>query len=472
MKQFWNSKSMLLIGTAMLLFFASCVDGFKDNDVFSSGVKNTTLNSPDSITFAPSSDGATVKISWPVVYGAGGYQLTFYKVDDPANPVAIGQKDQVVDGCSVTRDLAEDSKYKVVIKTLGDSTANNKGALNAKEATYSTLMPTTATIPAGTDLAVYFASNPVPGTTTEQVYQLETGGAYTMSANVPLGLTNVTIRGDKVNHATVKMSTGVFLSDGAGLKLKFLNFDCSGFTGTSFITFNATQNAAALSNGYVIVTAPIAIQSCKITDLASKLIWDSAKKYSLQSVVIKDCIVGMNTAASTVFIHIPGGGIIKDLSLSNSTFYNKQISSAYFIQYGNTKVATASNNAWASAGVAVNNCTFWQVDKTGQMANYSGMAYAGNYITLLRNIFVNSGSQAVVRRFSGANTNMTRTFGYNSYWFDGVFAAGEISTSYDNSSTFINTDPALKDPANGDFTVGGTAQLTNRTGDPRWLPAL
>ena len=125
---------MLLIGTAMLLFFASCVDGFKDNDIFSSGVKNTTLNSPDSITFAPSSDGATIKISWPVVYGAGGYLFTFYKVDDPANPVAVGQKDQVVDGCSVTRDLAEDSKYKVVIKTLGDSTVNNKGALNPKEA--------------------------------------------------------------------------------------------------------------------------------------------------------------------------------------------------------------------------------------------------------------------------------------------------------------------------------------------------
>jgi len=462
--------SFLLV--TIVLLVTSCVDGFKEDYLFSSGVKNTTLQSPDSIAFTPSSDGATVKISWPVVYGAGGYQLTFYRVDDPANPVVVGQKDQVIDGCSTTRDLAEDSKYKVVIKTLGDSTLNNKAAISAKEAAYSTLLPALAVIPTGTDLAQYFASNPIPSSTTELAYQLEAGGVYTMSANIPLGLTKLTIRGDKIKHSTITMSTGVLLSDGAGLKLKFLDFDCSGFTGSSLITYNPTQNAAVLSNGYVVVTSPIAIQSCKITNLATKLIWDSAKKYSLQSVIIKDCIIGMNSSlSSSILIHIPGGGIIKDLSLTNSTFYNKQVNSAYFIQYGNTKVATASNSAWASASVSVNNCTFWQVAKTGQMANYTGMAYAGNYLTIQKSIFVDCGNQQVIRRFSGQSPNMTRTYGYNSYWYNGAFVTTEVSGSYyDNSGSHITTDPALKDPANADFTVGGTTQISTKTGDPRWLP--
>lgn len=454
----------------IVLLATSCVDGFKETEVFSSGVTNTTLLSPDSIVFTPSADGSTLTISWPVVYGAGGYQVSFYKVDDPANPVVIGTENQVVDGCSTTRALLSDTKYKAVVKTLGNTTYNNKDASSATEASYSTYAAANAVIPSGTDLYQYFTAHPITASTADQIYELQAGGSYTMTGNVPTGLANVTFRGDKVTHPTVTMSTGVFLSDGAGLNFKVIDFDCSGFTGSSFITFNPTQNTSVVSNGYVIVTSPVTFQTCKITNLATKLIWDSGKKYSLQTVVIKDCIIGMNSSLSTsILIHIPGNGIIKDLILSNSTFYNKQINSAYFIQYSNYKVAAASNNAWASAGISITNCTFWQVAKTGQMANYSGLIYAGNYIAIQKCIFVDCGNQQVIRRFIGSSLNMTRTFGYNSYWYGGVFASAEISTSYDNSSTYINTDPALKDPANADFTVGGAAQISAQTGDPRWL---
>ena len=88
----------------IVLLVTSCVDGFKENEVFSSDVRNTTLQSPDSIVFTPSTANDTlITISWPVVFGAGGYQVSFYKVDDPANPVVVGTENQVVDGCSTTR---------------------------------------------------------------------------------------------------------------------------------------------------------------------------------------------------------------------------------------------------------------------------------------------------------------------------------------------------------------------------------
>jgi hypothetical protein len=65
---------------------------------------------------------------------------------------------------------------------------------------------------------------------------------------------------------------------------------------------------------------------------------------------------------------------------------------------------------------------------------------------------------------------MARNIGYNSYWFGGMFASLEIATGYDTSSTVIMTDPQLKDPANANFTVQGAAQISAKTGDPRWLP--
>jgi len=462
--------SVLCVTIALLI--TSCVDGFKENELFSSGVTGVTLESPNGTTvvFTPNAEGNSIKISWPVVYGAGGYQFSLYKVDDPSNPIAVGKENEIVDGCSVIRALEEDTKYKVVVRTLGNAEYSNKEAAAATEALYSTLLPTTAVIPTGTDLSQYFAANPIPSSATELAYQLEAGGSYTMSANVPLPLTNVTIRGDKVHHPVVTMTNGVFVSDGAGLKLKFIDFDCTNLTGSSFITYNATQNAAAIQNAWVTVTSPVALQSCKIKGLTKYFLWDSNKKYALQTLLIKDCVIGQNSI-NQYFIYMQGG-MVKDLTISNTTIFNTQVSTSNFIQY-NAAVRVTTNAAWnwASGSVTVANSTFWQVAKAGQMANYAGLAQKGNALNVLKCIFVDCGTQAVIRRFAGGSTNMTRTLGFNSYWFGGVFAAAEISASYDNSGTHITTDPLLKDPANGDFTVGGANQISARTGDPRWLPA-
>jgi len=454
------------------LFATSCVDGFKDKYVFSSGVTGDTLKSliADSIKFTPSADGATVKVSWPVVYGAGGYKFSFYKVDDPTNPVVIGTENQIVDGCSVSFPLLPDTKYKAVIQTLGNTKYNNKDAVDATTVSYSTYSPANAVIPAGTDLYQYFQSNPIPNSTTGVIYELEAGGTYTMTGNVPFGTTPVTIRGDKVHHATVTMSTGVFLSDGAGINIKTIDFDCTNFTGASFITFNATLNSSVTSSawGGVIVNSPVTIQSCKITGLASSLIYDNAKKYALQTFLIKDCVIGQNTTSKTLISM--AGGLIKDLTISNSTIYDSQIATGgYLIQYANsTNVSKITGAGWASGSVTLTNSTFWQVYKTSKMANYSGMSQIYNTLTVQKCIFIDSGNQRAIRDLA-INTTMVRALGYNSYWFGGVFASAEISTSYDNSSTYINTDPQLKNPAGGDFTVGGAAQITAQTGDPRWL---
>lgn len=464
-----------LLLVTIVLFVSSCVDGFKESETFSSSVRNTTLKSPDSIAFTASATTDTLlTITWPVVDGAGGYQATFYDVDDSIHPVVIGTNKQVIDGCSTTRTIAQDTRYRMIIKTLGNTQYNNKASIDSTQAPYSTLVATTATIPNGTDLAVYFAANPIPSSTTELAYQLVANGSYTMSGDVPTGLTNVTFRGYKDYHATVKMTNGSFLSSGTGLKLKFLDIDCSTYTGTGVIAFNSTFNTSAPTYlsawPGIMVKTPVVVQSCKITGLATPLIYDNGMKYALSTLLIQDCIIGQNTATKNLISM--GGGIVKDLSLHNSTFYNTQIATGgYLIQYANSmNVSKVTGAMWASSSVSITDNTFWQVCTSKKMVNYSGMSQAFNTLTVQKNIFVDTGNQQIILALA-LNGTMVRSFGYNTYWFNGAFDSAEITgTVPDNSGTSINTDPQLKDPANANFTVGGATQIADRTGDPRWLP--
>jgi hypothetical protein len=464
--------SFLLV--TIVLLVSSCVDGFKENEVFSSSVRNTTLQSPDSIVFATSTTNDTLlTISWPVVFGAGGYQFSLYKVDDPANPVAVGTVNQDVDGCTTTRALLPDTKYQAVVKTLGNKTYNNKDALAATVAPYSTYVPANATIPSGTDLFTYFTANPIPTSTATMVYQLVAGGTYTMTGNIPTGLVNITFRGDKITHPIITMSSGVFISDGGGFNLSTIDFDCSSFTGSGLITFNSTLNTTAPTYltawPGMMVSSPVTVKSCKITGLAYPLIYDNGMKYALSSLLINDCIIGQNTLTATLIND--AGGLIKDLTLTNSTFYNVQAATGgYLLRYLNSmNVMKITGSGWATSSETLSNCTFWQMYTSSKIANYSGMSQSYNKLTVLKDIFVDTGSQRVIRDLT-INSTMARNIGYNSYWFGGMFASLEIATGYDTSSTVIMTDPQLKDPANANFTVQGAAQISAKTGDPRWLP--
>ena len=175
-----------------------------------------------------------MKVEWPVIMGAGGYLFSMYIVDDPTNPVAV-VKDSIIDGCSVACTYLDDTNYKVEIKTLGNDKYNNKDAASVSEVTWSTLVPAT-TIPAGTDLNTYFENNPITsGKDVEVAYELEAGGSYTISGDLNLGVNNVQLRGNKVNHAKVTFTgSGAIVSSGGGMALKFIDFDCDVVSKGSF----------------------------------------------------------------------------------------------------------------------------------------------------------------------------------------------------------------------------------------------
>ena len=117
--------AVLAIGTLLL---PSCAIGYDGSGTFSSGVSDSQLASPsaDDITFTPNVSGTEVTITWPVVMGAGGYEVSFYNMNDPDNPVAVGDENEVIDGCSTTRAIAEDTQYEFRIarwKTLSTATS-------------------------------------------------------------------------------------------------------------------------------------------------------------------------------------------------------------------------------------------------------------------------------------------------------------------------------------------------------------
>lgn len=478
-----KKKSLLFLGAVLCLSAFSCVDGYHDEVIWSSSVRNAQLESPvaDQITINFSADGTGQTIVWPLVPGAGGYQVTVYNMDNPASPVVIGEENEVVDGISTTRPATEDTRFKVVIKTMGNTKNNNQEALSATEKNYDNLLAVTAVIPDGTNLTDYFTTTPIPASPTELCYELVAGGNYTMNGNVSTGQTTVTIRGDKVGHAKITVTDGSFVNGGAGFKLKFIDMDYANFVGTAstaVILMDANFPVTGLSDGgYVVIptTAPIAIQSCKITGLKYYLFYDSGKKYAIGTFLIKDCIIGRSVNQNAAEIRF-ASGMVKDLTLTKSTIFSEvadgsnrfcQISSGHV---GSVKPATET---WASGSLTVTNCTFHQCCKTTHSFNANGaMRQVGDKVTIMNNIFVDSFNQEAIRRFRGGSSTPIFTGGYNTYWYNGIFPLNEETHAQgDKSGTIIYTDPQLTNLGNAQFQLAGPDQLAARTGDPRWLPA-
>lgn len=487
MKQFWSKGSGIMPLVVLILFLvSSCVDGYHDDWEWTSTVKNVTLKSPaaDGISVNFSADGATQTISWPLVAGAGGYQVSVYNYDDPDNPVVIGKENEIVDGIKVNRPATEDTHYKVVIKTLGNEKNNNKEADTATAKSYNNLLAVTASIPNNTNLTEYFSNQPIPASTTELCYELAAGGSYTMTGNILQGKTPVTFRSaSKTHHATITVTDGSFVNGGAGLKFKFLDMDYTNFAG------NVTTNAVILmdsnfpttgltTSSYFVVptTSPIALQSCKITGLKQYLFYDNSKKYAIGTMLIKDCIIGQNTGSFAQAQIRFGSGMLKDFTAINSTLYNEQApsnSSNRFMQIssGNVNSVKPTTETWAFGSLTITNCTFYQMGKTAQSLNTNGaMGQATDKVTIQKNIFVDCYENGrIISRFRRGNTSAIFAGGENTQFYGGVTFTGAQDLTADVN--YITSDPQLTYKGNGVFTMSGSAQKTAQTGDPRWLTA-
>lgn len=478
------SQGLFLLGLVLSTgaLFTSCDDVYDDDASFRSDVTNQTLTSPDvdKIVVTPSTDGTSQTISWPVVHGAKGYEVSFYDMSDPENPAVLDEmKNKNIDGCSVTVSREEDMNYRFTVKALGNEALNNKDAETATEVAFNTFTETFATIPSGADLYEWFQSNPIPEDKVGEMlcFDLEPDGEYTLSQSLNFFNKLVTLRtSSKTNHAKVTIANEARIKTATGITMKYIDFDCSAtFKPVIEMSDELDESIKGVISGsqaYYDVQENIVLNSCNFEGVNDKLFFDGDVKYCIGVMLIKNCIVHLTSSSLTSIngdaIIRCKSGFINSLTVSESTFWNTGGSDAkYFVQYNNS--CRCDRGGYTRNSVSFTNNTFYNVAKAGQWGNYSGFAGRGTSDWVMtNNIFVDCGSNQITRRFlAGRQNQATAVFANNTYMFDGGY---ENTAGYDNSGTNIEEDPQFADPANGNFTISGAAQLEKKTGDPRWLP--
>ena len=245
---------------------------------------------------------------------------------------------------------------------MGNETLNNKEAGTATVFSYSTLVPA-VTIPEGQDIAEYINAN-LQSSDKEQGFELEGGKTYTLNGIVDFGLNTVTFRGDKSNRPTVIIGSEGGLVTQGGLKVKFINFDCMAMTQIGVLTLSDSPSetistetlgykaGGANQDGYVIVN-PVIFQDCNFKNVKNSILYGNKKNWSLSDFRINDCIIQLISGSNPVInLYGASNGLIKDLTIKNSTFYNlSDNTSAYFIRYSNSsnaqpkKIYGSSNNS-------------------------------------------------------------------------------------------------------------------------------
>jgi hypothetical protein len=500
-----------MLSIVSMVMLEGCAEGYESSSIIDLGVRNTQMVTPiqDSIKFKVSTDGKTATITWPTVAGANGHEVTFMNVDDPDNPVIIDDYDKkIVDGSKFTINVTEDSKYKMLMRTLGNKEFGNKDDVETHSYEFSTLVPSVATIPSGSDITKYLEEHPLDSNTVEVAIDLEPGGEYTMSGTVDFCHHPLTFRGDKIRRPVVHMTGDGHFETYSTLKVKYINFDMTESTANGFVAMSKdnlpdsikTENrgtyfrGTSQIKGIYMVEDPIYIANCWFKNLPHAMLYHNNVNCAFWYFTLSNCIVQMNntTQSNIGFINLydkdANGKSVKNIVIEKSTIYNiADNKSACFIRYGNEsnsnpeKVfgnisADYNSHAWTFSRSTLAKCYY---DDT----SHSGWRFCNNVrvstaftLNIDHTIFYNC---AQLYRMNGGS----RTFRFNFFWNDGdddksrnrgLKDSGNapFASEYDPGfGTQVLKELDFSQPNGGvDFTPTEYEIVTNRGGDPRWLP--
>jgi len=472
----WTLGSGLLLG-ALTLLVQSCADHYDGDESWSPQVTNSTLASPDAtqISVAPSADGSTMTIAWPVVYGAGGYSVALYNVNDPLSPLLV--KSDTIDGCSFSVGREEDTNYSLTVRTLGNQKYNNQTATEGTEFKFTTFLPSYAEIPEG-DLKAWFEANPIPADSASHLcFDLVPGGSYTMSGKIDLGGHQVTLRSkSKASNANIVMGAGSYFNTYAGFTLKYLNINAEA-TDKPLITFSDEpgENIKDLiaDKGYYFIMDPVVVQGCKIEKLGSCIMSSNGPKYDVRVVSINNTVVELDKTLPTAGNHDSGTssaaviymktGFITDFTIKNSTVYSKERTECFFIHHGGRpKDISKEEQRYTS----ILNCTLANIAYNKNFCDYHNGQTTYHY-ALKNTIIVDCGKQNFLAGLNKGQANDFPTWDVNNNtcWRDGEDASAS-QTGIKNPGVWLTTDPEIN-PAAEDF-VPAAAQQEAGQGDPRW----
>jgi hypothetical protein len=449
----------------------SCADHYDGDESWSPQIKNATLTSPeaDKISITSSPDGSTMTIAWPVVYGAGGYAVALYNVNNPDSPVLV--KSDSIDGCSMSVSREEDTNYSLSIRTLGNQKYNNREAQETTEYKFNTFLPTYAEIPEG-DLKAWFEANPIPEDSTSHLcYDLAPGGSYTVSGKIEFGGHQVTLRSSsKASYANVVMEAGSYFDTYAGFTLKYLNIDAEA-TNKPLISFNdepseSIQNLIGEKGCYFIMD-PVVVQGCNIKNLGTSIVANSSAKYDVRVVSINNTVVQLDKtqpSANTAAVIYMKAGFITDFTIKNSTVYSREHTDVFFIQHGGRPKDVSDEE---QRHVSIINCTLANIAYGKNFCDYHNGQTTYHY-TLKNTIVQDCGKPNFLTGLNKGQSsdNPIWDVNNNTCWRDGADASAS-QTGIKNPGLWLATDPEI-DPANDDFTPAAAQQEAGQ-GDPRWI---
>lgn len=479
---------------SMIFLVASCAKGVDDSETFSGGVTNAQLESPESISFSTltNADGSEgLKLTWPVVMGAGGFKVNVYSMNDPANPTTV-VTDSIVDGSSMVFPKMEDTNYRVSVQTMGNKKLNNKDAQTATEKDYKAFAAV-ATIQENDEVAAYINANIQNFTQDqEQCFVLKPGVTYSLNDVADFKLNTVTFRGDKDNPPTIQIGAGGGLVTQGGLKIKYINFDCSNMSSQKGVVCLSANPDASITtdalgyttdganSGFYVINNPIIFQDCKFKNIPNSLIFGNKKNYGVKDFRIANCIVQLNNEGSYSVIDFNGGGWIKDLRVENSTFYNLNTTcTGYFVRYGNSSNAQPKKtwgNSNNTGSITITYNTFCKTMPNKDFAN--SMPNTNTLTTTIQyNIFYDcyrlyQAIQSQAKRYTDGNTIWGITKNSESNDTGGKTDSNGKPYATLEDPNFVGSitksfDLTL-DKGGVNFKPRGAVATENKAGDPRW----
>ena len=477
-----------LVIVSMALAAGSCAQGADCDEVFSAGVTNTQLESPelDNSCFTPfdTEEGLKLQVSWPVVYGAGGYEVKVANVTEPESYLV----DTLLDGCTMMVPVMENETYAVSVRSAGNKKYNNTAAETASEYNF-TVAGTRLLIPSPCEISTYITEHyQAPAAPSlGLIYELEAGGQYTLEHTADFNLDKVKIVGNAENRPTITVSGDGNLMTQAGLQLLDINFDCADRTKEGVITFhtkpdqsiyvdNLDEFKSGVNRKTYIVADPIIISNCWFKDVSNSFIYNNKKSYGIFDLRILNSIVQFNYAGSNnMFIPFQSGNYstICYMTIENSTLFNVANTSAYWMRFqSRVNPEKAFGDAQKNKALWLfKNSTIYDTQMSSRdFANNPPrtgtqlMQYSNNIIQNLKNIHqLGNGCTTTWEN----NTVCVTDDGKNK---DADVAAGTLTAPEDPA--FVGPIQSLNfELPNGgvNFTPTGANTLAGRRGDPRWL---
>ena len=487
-----------LVAVSMLFVAGSCAQGADCDEVFQSTVTDTQLVSPaaDDISLEVV-NVEYMKVSWPFVKGAGGYQCLVQNINDEANPVTV--VDDVMDQSSFEFKLSDDTRYAISVKTLGNKALNNAEATTTTEKTYFFGVEGMAVPADAGDIGAYiagviaekadeWAAARAEDANFEVAFDLAPGGQYTMETEFDAGLQSIRVRAlTPENRATVLVKTPFIFQ--AGLRLQNMNLDCSDFDGQGLVCMSTKPDASWLSenlgymrdgsviSGIYCINKSVILNNCWVKNLPKSLLYDNnTVNCALQDFRIINCIIQCTDTASNAFIkYDKKGRLIRNMTIENSTIYNINRNGEYFIRFNNASNANPTKvyGDGATAAHTIKNCTFVQMSAKGKFGN-NMPAQKSCTFTMTDNVLYDVRQ---VYQYLQRNTIITSN---NTLWdSENNYQNNDIGGQKDSNGNpyCVKEDPGFTAPTtaidfslpNGGLNLKPTGAISSTGGDPRWL---